>query len=50
MALVVYFGEVFLDNVFARVKWRLLLNSAWLGSLVASLGNIAVLFFLRGVK
>ena len=50
VALVVYFGEVFLDNVFARVKWRLLLNSAWLGSLVASLGNIAVLFFLRGVK
>jgi ech hydrogenase subunit B len=50
VALVVYFGEVFLDNIFARVKWRLLLNSAWLGSLAVSLGNIVVLFFLKGVK
>jgi ech hydrogenase subunit B len=50
VALVVYFGEVFLDNIFARVRWRLLLNSAWVGSLVASLGNIVVLFLVKGVK
>jgi ech hydrogenase subunit B len=47
VALAVYFSEVFLDNVFARVKWRLLLNSSWIGSLAVSLGNIVVLFLIR---
>lgn len=46
VALVVYFLEIWIDNNFARVKWQVLLKSAWIVALVAGGINIAVLAYL----
>ena len=43
--LVVYFLEILIDNNFARVKWQVMLGSAWLVALVAGTLNIALLMF-----
>lgn len=43
---VVYFFEIWIDNNFARVKWQLLLKSAWIVTLVCAGINIAVLMYL----
>lgn len=42
----VYFLEIWIDNNFARVKWQILLKSAWLVALVAGGVNIAFLTYL----
>ena len=42
---VVYFLEVFIDNNFARVKWQLMLMSAWIVALVCGTINLAILVF-----
>ncbi len=42
----VYFLEIWIDNNFARVKWQLLLKSAWLVTLVFAGINIALLVYL----
>lgn len=42
----VYFLEIWIDNNFARVKWQLLLGSAWAVAFVAGFVNIAVLAYL----
>ena len=42
----IYFLEIWIDNNFARVKWQLLLKSAWIVTLVAAGINIAVLIYL----
>ena len=42
---VVYFLEVFIDNNFARVKWQLMLKSAWIVALVCGTINLAILVF-----
>ena len=41
----VYFLEVFIDNNFARVKWQLMLKSAWAVAFVCGAVNIAILVF-----
>lgn len=46
VAVAAYFLEVFIDNNFARVKWQLMLKSAWAVALVAGGVNIALLAFL----
>ncbi len=46
VVLVVYFLEIWIDNNFARVKWQLLLGSAWIVALIAGGLNIAFLTFL----
>lgn len=46
VVLAVYFLEIWIDNNFARVKWQLMLKSAWLVALLAGGVNIAVLAFL----
>ena len=46
VVLVVYFLEIWIDNNFARVKWQLMLKSAWLVALVAGGVNVAVLAYL----
>ena len=46
MVLAVYFLEIWIDNNFARVKWQLMLKSAWAVALVAGGVNIAFLAFL----
>lgn len=45
-ALLIYFLEIWIDNNFARVKWQLLLKSAWAVAFVAGGINIVVLTFL----
>ena len=46
VALAVYFLEIWIDNNFARVKWQLMLKSAWAVALVAGGANIAALAYL----
>ena len=46
VVLAVYFLEVWIDNNFARVKWQLMLKSAWAVALVAGGLNVAVLAYL----
>lgn len=43
---VIYFLEIWIDNNFARVKWQLLLKSAWVVALVFGGINLALLFYL----
>ena len=45
-ALVAFFLEILIDNNFARVKWQLMLKSAWAVALVCGGVNIAVLMCL----
>ena len=42
----VYFLEIWIDNNFARVKWQLMLKSAWIVTLVFAGINIAFLVYL----
>lgn len=42
----VYFLEIWIDNNFARVKWQLMLKSAWIVTLVFAGINIALLVYL----
>ena len=44
--LVVWFFEIWIDNNFARVKWELMLKSAWWVALVAGCVNIIYLLFI----
>ncbi|MEG0071034.1 MAG: complex I subunit 1 family protein [Raoultibacter sp.] len=44
--LVIYFLEIWIDNNFARVKWQLMLKSAWIVALVFGGLNIAILMYL----
>lgn len=45
-ALVIWFLEIWIDNNFARVKWQVMLKSAWLVALVAGGVNMAILAYL----
>lgn len=46
VVVLVYFLEIWIDNNFARVKWQLLLKSAWAVAFVTGFVNIAVLAYL----
>ena len=46
VAALVYLFEIWIDNNFARVKWQVMLKSAWAVALVAGLVNLAALVFL----
>lgn len=43
IAVAVYLIEIFIDNNFARVKWQVMLVSAWVVALIAGGANLAVL-------
>ncbi len=45
-ALFVYFLEVLIDNVNARIKWELMLKAAWLVTLAAGVLNIVILYLV----
>ena len=47
--LAIYFIEILIDNINARVKWELMLGSAWVVTLIFGVGNLLVLYtvFLR---
>ncbi len=46
VALLAFFLEILIDNNFARVKWQLMLKSAWIVALVAGTVNLVVLMCL----
>ena len=43
----IYLIEIFIDNVNARIKWELMLASAWVVTLILGVGNLLVLFFIN---
>jgi ech hydrogenase subunit B len=47
VALAVWVLMMFVDNVFARVKWPLALQSAWIVAATLGFGNILVIYFFR---
>ena len=47
LALAVYFLEIFIDNVFARLRWQYTLSSSWIVAIVLGLGNIIALTIFR---
>lgn len=47
MMLVTYFAEILIDNLNARVKWELMLGSAWVVTVVLGMGNLFILYLLR---
>ena len=47
--LVAYFLEILIDNTMARVKWQLMLRSAWIIAGTLGLVNLGVLYYLRMV-
>ena len=44
--LFVYFLEVLIDNSNARVKWELMLESAWFVTVLLGVGNLLMLYFV----
>ena len=46
VALIIWFFEIWIDNNFARVKWKSMLKWSWLVALVAGGANIAILAIL----
>ncbi len=46
VALAIYFVEILIDNINARIKWELMLKSAWIVTLILGVGNLFVLYFL----
>ena len=44
--IIIYILEVFIDNINARIKWELMLISAWVVTLILGVGNLMVLYFV----
>ena len=42
-----YFSEIVIDNTFARVKWQVMLKSAWIVALVAGALNLLVISLIK---
>lgn len=47
VSLFVYFTEIVIDNIVARVKWQWLLKSSWFVALIAGVVNIFILYIIR---
>ncbi len=47
-ALLAYFGEVFVDNVFGRVKWQAMFVSTWVFAVIVGVSNLIVVHYLVG--
>ena len=47
--IVAYFIEVLIDNIIARVKWQMVIRSAWLIAGTLGLVNLGVLYYLKAV-
>ncbi len=48
VALLAYFGEVFVDNAFARVKWQAMFVSTWIFTIMAGVSNLIVIHYVLG--
>lgn len=46
VCLLTYFLEVFIDNSFARMKWQIAINSAWLVAVILGGVNLFILLFV----
>lgn len=46
VAIILYLIEILIDNINARIKWELMLASAWIVTIILGIGNLLVLFFL----
>ena len=46
VCLATYFLEILIDNSFARMKWQVAINSAWIVALCVGIGNLFILKFL----
>jgi len=44
--LLTYFLEIWIDNSFARMKWQVALNSAWIVALILGTVNLFMLLFI----
>lgn len=47
IALLMYFIEIVIDNANARVKWELMIKTAWGITLILGFGNLFLLYFLK---
>ncbi len=47
--IIAYFLEILIDNTIARVKWQLMLRTAWIIAGTLGLVNLGVLYYLRMV-
>ncbi|MGD9107990.1 MAG: NADH-quinone oxidoreductase subunit H [Gammaproteobacteria bacterium] len=47
VVLAVYFIEILIDNINARIKWELMLASAWVVTLLLGVGNLMVLYAIQ---
>ena len=47
ITVLVYLSEIFIDNINARIKWELMLASAWGITIILGVGNLLVLFFIN---
>ncbi len=47
VVVLVYFLEILIDNVDARVKWEWMLLSAWLVTILLGVGNLVVLYLIN---
>lgn len=45
--LAIYFIEILIDNINARIKWELMLGSAWVVTLILGIGNLMVLYAIQ---
>lgn len=43
----VYFLEILIDNICARVKWELMIISAWVVTIILGIGNLIVLYLIH---
>ena len=46
VCLLAYFLEVFIDNSFARMKWQVAINSAWIVALILGVINLFILYLI----
>lgn len=47
VALLTYFLEILIDNSFARMKWQIAINSAWIVAVALGSLNLFMLMFIR---
>ena len=46
VCILIYFIEILIDNTFSRVKWEVMLKSAWLVTLIAGVINLMILSYI----
>jgi len=46
VSLLAYFGEVFVDNAFARVKWQVMFVSTWVFTIMAGVSNLIIIHYV----